>query len=567
MEMKKYSIGIDYGSESGRVLVVDIATGEIKGMQVIPYRHGVITETLPNSEINIPKGSALQHPNDYIEVLEEGVPAAISKAGINPEQIIGLGIDVTSSTIIPVDQNLIPLCFHKEWQDSHHAWLKLWKHHHTKTQTEKIYTLATQRKEKWMRRLGYNISEEWAFPKLLEVFEEGKDVYDATTYFIEAVDWLVSQLTSTLIRNNCSLGFKTFWNDEDGFPEEFLKELDQEFGSTILNKLAGEVKNIGSRAGSLSKDWAEKLSLPEGLPVATGIIDAHSAILGTGVYQPETFLMVMGTSTCHMMMHSELKEVPGISGVIKDGVLPGLYAYEAGQSAVGDLFGSYVKQHVPNSYYEQAHKLGVSVFNLLEEKASKLVPGENGMFALDWHNGNRSILSDADLSGVLIGLTLHTKPEEIYRAYMESTAFGAKIIIETFREWGMNVAKVVACGGLPQRNALLMQIYADILNIPIQISQSEYAPAIGAAVLGAVAAGEEHDGYSDIKEAIQHMAPPFEKTYYPNEESVAIYQTLFTHYKDMHDYFGVKHINLMRSLKKLRNRSAQTAKLAFIENK
>ncbi|WP_147534332.1 ribulokinase [Bacillus marasmi] len=557
MENNKYSIGIDYGSESGRVLIVDIATGEIKGMHVIPYRHGVITETIPNSSIMIPKGSALQHPNDYIEVLEQGIPVAMSKAGIKPEQIIGLGIDVTSSTLIPVDETLKPLCLHKEWQDNHHTWLKLWKHHHTKSQTEKIYKLATQRKEKWMRRLGYNISEEWALPKMLEIFEDAPEVYSATTYFIEAVDWLVSNLTATLIRNNCSLGFKTFWNETDGFPEEFFKELDEEFGSTILTKLQGEVKNIGTRAGFLTKEWAEKLSLPKGLPIATGIIDAHSAVLGTGVYQPGTFLMVMGTSTCHLMLHPEVKEVPGISGVMKDGVLPGLYAYEAGQSAVGDLFGSYVKKHVPKSYYDEAQELGLSVFNLLEKKASKLLPGENGMFALDWHNGNRSILSDADLSGVLIGLTLHTKPEEIYRAYMESTAFGAKIIIETFREWGMNVEKVVACGGLPQRNALLMQIYADILNMPIQISQSEYAPAIGAAVLGSVAAGKENGGHHNIAEAIEHMAQPFDKTYYPNAESVAIYETLFNYYKEMHNLFGITHVNLMRTLKQLRNRSSE----------
>ncbi|WP_318509142.1 FGGY family carbohydrate kinase [Bacillus sp. T3] len=270
MKNIKYSIGIDYGSESGRVLIVNITTGEIKGMQVIPYRHGVITETLPNSSKKIPKGSALQHPNDYIEVLEQGIPLAISKAGIKPEQIIGLGIDVTSSTLITVDETLKPLCLHKEWQDSHHAWLKLWKHHHTKTQTEKIYKLATQRKEKWMRRLGYNISEEWAVPKMLEVFEDAPDVYNATTYFIEAVDWLVSILTSTLIRNNCSLGFKTFWSETDGFPEEFFKELNLEFGSTILSKLDGEIKNIGTCAGFLSKEWSEKLSLPGGIARSNG---------------------------------------------------------------------------------------------------------------------------------------------------------------------------------------------------------------------------------------------------------------------------------------------------------
>jgi L-ribulokinase len=553
MKNTKYSIGVDYGSESGRVLIVNTNTGEIKGKHVIPYRHGVMTEKIPTNPTNIPKGSALQHPQDFLEVLEEGIPQAIASAGINPNQIIGLGIDFTSSTLLPVDKNLTPLCFLEEFKDYHHAWVKLWKHHHTKPQTDKIFQLAASRKEQWLRCLGFNISEEWAIPKILEVFEDAPDIYASTSYFLEAVDWLISILTSTLTRNNCSLGFKAFWNDTNWFPVEFFKELDMKFGSTILTKLQGEVKNVGTCAGLLTEQWAKKLSLPYGLPIAVGIIDAHAAVLGTGVSQSETLLMVMGTSTCHLMLNTELKEIPGISGVVKDAILPGMYAYEAGQSAVGDLFGAYVKKHIPESYHLEADRLGISIFDLLERKANELLPGENGMFALDWHNGNRSILSDADLSGVLIGLTLHTKPEEIYRAYMESTAFGAKIIFDTYLEWGMNIKEVVAAGGLPQRNSLLMQIYADIFNMPIQISQSDYAPAIGAAILGAVAAGDENDGYDEIENAILHMAQPIEKTYYPNEESAAIYAKMFTHYKEMHNYFGLQHVKLMKSLKQLRN--------------
>ncbi|MBO0958811.1 ribulokinase [Neobacillus sp. MM2021_6] len=550
-----YSIGIDYGTESGRVVIVDVNTGEIKATQIVPYRHNVITETLPFYSNQIPKGSALQHPQDYLDVLEEGVPSAITKAQINPKQIIGLGVDFTSSTLVPVDYELTPLCFDPAFQHSHHAWVKLWKHHHTKPQTEKIVHLATQRKEKWLRRLGYNVSEEWAIPKILEVFENAPDVFTNTAYFMEASDWIVSILTSTITRNNCSLGFKAFWNESEGFPEEFFHELDSKFGSTLLEKLQGQVKNIGTCAGSLTKPWADKLSLPIGLPIATGIIDAHSALLGTGVSQPNTMLMVMGTSTCHLMLHPELKEIPGISGVVKDAIIPGLYAYEAGQSAVGDLFGSYVNGHIPQTYNLEAEKLGISVFDLLEEKASALSPGENGMLALDWHNGNRSILSDSNLSGVLIGLTIHSKPEEIYRAYLESTAFGAKIIMNTYQKWGMEINEVVASGGLPNRNALLMQIYADILNKPIKVSQSDHAPAIGAAILGAVAAGTENGGYNNIQHAIQYMAQPIEKTYYPTKEGASLYQTIFTYYEKMHNYFGIQHLQLMKTLGKHRSSS------------
>ncbi|MGM7723911.1 ribulokinase [Metabacillus sp. Hm71] len=561
MTKSHYSIGIDYGSESGRVLIINVKTGEIKGMHVIPYKHGVITESLPINSQRIPIGSALQHPQDYLDVLEVGIPCAMTKAGIQSNQIIGLGVDFTSSTILPVDRELTPLCFQKEWQHFHHAWAKLWKHHHTKVQTEKIYKLAAKRKEKWLRQLGFNISEEWAIPKIFEVFEDARDLYDASASFLEAADWIVSTLTSSLTRNNCSLGFKTFWNESEGFPEAFFIELDAEFGSTLLSKLQGNVKNVGTCAGFLTEEWANKLSLPIGLPIATGIIDAHSAVLGTGVYQSETLLMVMGTSTCHLMLNDELKEIPGISGVVKDAILPGMYAYEAGQSAVGDLFGSYMKNHVPKSYHCEAKEAGLSIFDLLEKKARSLSPGENGLLALDWHNGNRSILSDADLSGVLIGLTLQTKPEEIYRAYLESTAFGTRIIVETYLEWGMKIEEIVACGGLPQRNDLLMQIYANVLNKPIKVSKSDYAPAIGAAILGATAAGNKNGGFSRMEEAVKHMASPVEKTYYPHPEHVQIYEKLFYYYKEMQNYYGIQHVEMMKTLKKLRNQKNKPIEL------
>jgi L-ribulokinase len=555
MAISRYTIGIDYGTESGRVLIANVTSGEIKETHVIPYRHGVMTEFIPGQSEPIPKGSALQHPKDYLDVLEQGIPCAIEKAGILPEQIIGLGIDFTSSTLLPADKELTPLCFHAAYQDSRHSWVKLWKHHHTKSQTEKIYQLAVKRKEKWLRRLGFNISEEWAIPKILEIYEDAPELYTSASYFLEASDWIVSLLTSKLTRNNCSLGFKAFWNESDGFPVDFFKELDFNFGSSILEKLQGEVKTIGSCAGFLTEKWSEKLLLPAGLPIATGIIDAHAAGIGAGVCRPDTLSMVMGTSTCHLFVHPELKEIPGISGVVKDAIIPGMYAYEAGQSAVGDLFGSYVKNHVPSSYSEEAENLGKSVFELLERKASALLPGESGMFALDWHNGNRSVLSDADLSGVLIGLTLQSKPEEIYRSYMEATAFGAKMIIDTYVEWGMDIAEIVASGGLPQRNALLMQIYSDVLNKPIKVSRSDYAPANGAAILGAVAAGKENGGYDDIKQAIRHMAPPIEKTYTPNPKSVAVYATIFKYYKQMHNFFGLHHVQMMKKLKQLRTQS------------
>ena len=555
MKKSKYSIGVDFGTESGRVVIVDIHSGETQGTHIVSYRHNVITEYLPMHSEKLPKGSALQHPQDYLDVLEEGIPSAIKKAQITPDQIIGLGIDFTSSTILPTDYNLTPLCFYQELAHSPHAWAKLWKHHNTKSQTEKIYRLALRRNEKWLRRLGYNVSEEWALPKIVEVFEKNREIYNNAAYFIEASDWIVSILTSTITRSNCSLGFKAFWDEEEGYPQDFFMELDEEFGSTVLEKLQGQVRNVGTRAGSLTKWWAEKLDLPIGLPIATGIIDAHSALLGCGVHMPNTLLMVMGTSTCHLMLDSDFKEITGISGVVKDGIIPGLYAYEAGQSAVGDLFGAYVNEHIPPSYYREAERSGISIFELLEEKASNLLPGEHGMLALDWHNGNRSILSGSDLAGVLVGLTIHTKPEEIYRAYLESTAFGAKTIMNTYQECGMQINEVVASGGLPKRNPLMMQIYADVLNKSIHVSQTDQAPAIGAAILGAVSAGIENGGHRTIGCAIQHMAQPIKFVYYPIKENVLVYQTLFNFYEKMCNYFGSQEVQMMKTLRQLRQGS------------
>ncbi len=278
------------------------------------------------------------------------------------------------------------------------------------------------------------------------------------------------------------------------------------------------------------------------------MIDAHSAILGVGASKSNQLTMVMGTSTCHMMLNDKEIQVPGISGVVKDGIIPGLYAYEAGQSAVGDLFGWYTQQ-VPQTFLDEAKQMQMSVFDLLEKRASKKSPGDSGLIALDWHNGNRSVLSDADLTGLLVGLTFHTKPEDIFRAYLEATAFGAKIIVDNYQNWGLHIDEIFACGGLPQKNALLMQIYADVLNTDIHVSSTDYAPAIGAAILGAVAAGDEGGGYNHIEDAVHSMKQPFQKTYHPIKENVQKYENLYNMYKQLHDYFGYKNNNFMKYLK------------------
>ncbi|MDY0404638.1 ribulokinase [Virgibacillus sp. 179-BFC.A HS] len=429
--MEKYSIGIDFGTESGRVLIIHTATGHIAASSVIPYKHGVITEKLPSDEnTKLPKDFALQHPQDYLDVIYQGIPLAMEKARISKEAIVGIGVDFTSSTVLPVDNALRPLCFQKKWQNNPHAWVKLWKHHSPKKETDEIMKKAVSKKYNWLRKYGFNISTEWFIPKCLETLNAAPEVFEAADMFLEAGDWVVSQLTNEVVRSNCSLGFKAFWNEDEGFPKLFFSELSDSFTDITKTKLRGRIGKIGETAGYLSKEAAEKTGMPEKLPVAVAIIDAHAALLGVGAAASNQLTMIMGTSTCHIMLHEKEIEIPGISGVVKDAIIPGLYAYEAGQSAVGDLFGWFAKQ-VPNTFLSDANRMGISVFDLLEKRAARLQPGESGLLAMDWHNGNRSVLSDSDLSGLIMGLTLQTKPEEIYRAYMEATAFGAKIILET----------------------------------------------------------------------------------------------------------------------------------------
>lgn len=543
--MRAFSIGIDFGTESGRVLVVDL-DGNIIGTSVVPYKNGVITSKLPIQEtFFLPQDYALQHPNNYLDVLQQGVPAALNEANVMEEDIIGIGITFTSSTLMAVDRNLIPLCLHDKYKSDPHAWVKLWKHHGAQVEAKDIYKLAVTREENWLKYYGDNVSAEWFLPKCLETFRESPKLYDDIDTFIEAGDWIVSILTGKITRSICSLGFKAFWNEENGFPEEFLKALNFEFGNSILPKLKGEIKHVGEKAGTLTEDMAKKTGLLAGTPVAVSIIDAHSSLLGIGASEEKQLTMVMGTSTCHLMLNEEKHDVSGISGVVKDGIIPGLYAYEAGQSAVGDLFGWYTRQ-VPTSYEKKAEKKNISIFQLLEEEANKLIPGESGLLALDWHNGNRSILSNFDLSGLMLGMTLETTPEEIYRSLLEASAFSAKVIIDTYEGAGLAVENVFACGGLPKKNELLMQIYADVLNKEIQVSSTDHASGIGAAILGALA-GEY---YHSVDEASKKMKQPFLKSYKPIKRNVIIYDGLFKIYQKVHDFFGVQHPELMQSIKK-----------------
>lgn len=556
---KKYAIGVDFGTESGRAVLVDLTDGTEVADHVTPYPHGVIDEALPGSGIRLEPDWALQHPDDYLEVLRRSVPAVMQASGIRPDEVIGLGIDFTACTMLPVDASGVPLCFHDQWRDNPHSWVKLWKHHAAQDEADRINEIAAQRGEAFLPRYGGKISSEWMVAKAWQILNEAPEIYERADRFMEAADWVVFRMTGNLdIRNSCTAGYKAIWHKQEGYPSrEFFASLDPRLAGLAETKLRGEVKPLGTKAGGLTEEMAALMGLRPGTAIAVGNVDAHAAVPGVGVVTPGKLVMAMGTSICHMLLAAEEKEVEGMCGVVEDGIIPGYYGYEAGQSAVGDIFAWFVEQGVPAYVKEAAEKEGVNVHQWLERKAAQCKPGETGLLALDWWNGNRSVLVDTNLTGLIVGYTLLTKPEEIYRTLLEATAFGTRKIMEAFEGSGVKVDELYACGGLPQRNRLLMQIYADVTNREIKVADSKQTPALGAAMFGAVAAGREAGGFDTIVEAAQAMGRVREETFKPIPENVAVYDKLYQEYNRLHDYFGRGENDVMKRLKAIKEHAAQ----------
>jgi len=550
--MAKYSIGIDYGTESARALLLNLETGEEVATSVMNYPHGVMDEELPDGT-KLPQDWALQHPDDYIEVLKKIVPDVINQAGIDKADVIGLGIDFTACTMLPIKKDGTPLCDIPQYKSNPHSYVKLWKHHAAQLEANKLNEIASQRGEDFLARYGGKISSEWLIPKIWQILNEAPDIYEEADKFIEATDWVVMKLTGNERRNSCTAGYKAIWHKRKGYPsKDFFRALDERLENLVEEKLSKDIYPLGTKAGELTPEMAKIMGLNPGVAVAVGNVDAHVSVPAVGVTSPGKMVMVMGTSICHLVLDDKEVEVPGMCGVVEDGIIPGFYGYEAGQSAVGDIFAWFVDNCVPYEYKIEAEKRGISIHELLTEKAAKLKPGESGLLAIDWWNGNRSVLVDADLTGVILGMTLTTKPEEIYRALIEATAFGTRMIIDTFNQNGVSISELYACGGLPEKNPMLMQIYADVTNLEIKVSKSSQTPALGAAMFGAVAAGKEKGGFDSIFEAARVIPKLKEETYNPIPENVEIYDKLFEEYKLLHDYFGRGINNVMKRLKALK---------------
>ncbi|MFD7654267.1 ribulokinase [Actinosynnema sp. NPDC059797] len=538
-------VGVDFGTLSGRAVVVRVRDGAELGTAVHEYRHGVLDRALPDGR-PLPPDWALQVPQDYVDVLKNAVPAAIADAGVDPADVVGIGTDFTACTMVPTTGDGTPLNELPEFAGNPHAYVKLWKHHAAQGQADRINALAERRKEAWLPRYGGLISSEWEFAKGLQLLEEAPEVYAAMDHWVEAADWIVWQLCGTYVRNACTAGYKGIY--QDGYPStEFLEALNPDFGGFVADKLDHPLGQLGDKAGALTAEAAAWTGLREGIAVAVGNVDAHVTAPAARAVEPGQMVAIMGTSTCHVMNGDVLREVPGMCGVVEGGIVPGLWGYESGQSGVGDIFAWFVEHNVPASYHERARERGISVHDLLTELAAEQRIGEHGLIALDWHSGNRSVLVDHELSGLILGQTLATRAEDTYRALLEATAYGTRVIVDSYTDAGIPVTELVIAGGLV-KNRLLMQIYADVTNLPLSVIGSEQGPALGSAMHAAVAAG----AHADIRAAADAMGSVQRGVYRPIPENVEAYERLFVEYQELHDHFGRGANEVMHRLKAMR---------------
>lgn len=543
--MAKYAIGIDFGTLSGRAVLVDISDGNEIATSVYEYPHGVMDEHLCVDKIPLPQNYALQHPKDYIDVVNNTIPEILKASGVHKSDIIGIGVDFTSCTVLPVYSDGTPLCYGEKFNNIPDAYVKLWKDHSSLLYAEKLTELAKKDSMDFVNRYGGAISSEWLIPKIMLIADKSPAVYDNAAYFIEAADWIVWQLSGVQARSSCTCGYKALWHYKHGYPSaEFFEKLNPRFSDLLKQKLNAPVLPLGTRVGGLTAEWAGTLGLNEGTAIAVGNIDGHATVPAAKVTQPGEMLMILGTSACFMTLDNRELDVREIAGYVKDGMIPGFYGYEAGQACMGDHFAWFVKNIMPYEYKLEAAKQEKSDIQYIFEKAQALKPGENGLIALDWWNGNRALPCQKGLSGSIIGMDLLTKPEHIFRALVEATAFGARKITDNFRKYGLNIEIIHAAGGIAEKNPFVMQLYADILDMNIKISASPQAAALGAAIFGAVAGG----AYDSVTEAANHMGKLKDIVYKPDPENRAVYDALYEEFCRLYDYFG-RESDLMSKIK------------------
>lgn len=539
--MGKYAIGLDYGTNSVRALIVDVASGRECGSAVWNYAHGDAGVVVSQADPNL----ARQHPADYVDGLTESVKGALAAAakrkGFSAGEVIGIGVDTTGSTPLPVDRDGIPLALLEPFAANPNAMAWLWKDHTGHAEAAAVTSTAARTRPHYLAKCGGTYSSEWFWSKVWHCLKADRAVFDAAHTWVEIADWIPAILTGTdhpsqLKRCICAAGHKAMFNPAwGGYPDaDFVASLDPAL-VRVRKSLPGEACDVADRVGALTPAWASKLGLPAGIPVAAGAFDAHLGGVGSGIREG-VLVKIIGTSACDMAvapLSATLPDIPGLCGIVPESILPGYYGLEAGQSAVGDIFNWYVNKIQPGGPKAGSHAV-------LTRAAAALRPGESGLLALDWHNGNRTILVDQRLTGMLIGMTLHTSPAEIYRALVEATAFGARVIMERFEEYGVRIDRVINCGGISVKNPMVMQIYADVMNRPLEISRSTQTCALGSAMAGAVVAGRRAGGYDTFEEATGAMTGVLDKRFVPDPAGAAVYDRLYRLYRRLHDSFGTR---------------------------
>jgi L-ribulokinase len=555
--MNKYTIGLDYGTLSCRGIIAAVADGEQIASAHFVYPHGIMDTSLPCGTA-LPPGWALQHPQDYVDALHFILPELMKSSGLHPQQIIGVGVDFTSCTMLPVKADGTPLCFLPEYEGEPHAYAKLWKHHAAQNQADRITALAAQRDEPFLRRCGDKVSAQNAFPKLMQVLEEAPHIYSAMDLWVEAADWIVWQLTGRLSHGACCLQYKAFYDLREGYPkEDFFTALSPAFSGVLNTKMSGSISPVAGKAGEITANAAYVFGLSKGTAVSTPMVDGHACFPSSGITGPGTMLGILGTSAAYLMLPSSPEPIPGLCGTVDSGLVPGYWGLEAGLNCMGDHFAWAADICCPPAYAQEARERNRSIHELLTEKAQKLKPGQSGLIALDWWNGNRSVLMDADLTGLLVGMTLHTVPEEIYRALLEATAYATRLIVEHFHAHDIPVQEFRFTGGISRKNSFLMQIFADVLKMPVMVLQTEQGSALGSAIYAAAAAGEKAGGYRDLTQAILHMSSPVQQEYRPIFENSCIYDRLYPEYKALHDTFGL-HNTMMKRLNHIRREASKS---------
>ncbi len=557
----KYTIGIDFGTLSARAVLVDINSGKVVADAVYEYPHGVMDTSLP-SGLPLPADFALQHPRDYLEAFGKTVSAVLAK--VSPDDVIGIGIDFTTCTLIPVKADGTPLCFDPEFENDPHAYAKLWKHHAAQPEADRLNEAAEKFAPQILERLGGKTSSEWLFPKVMEVLDKSPKAYESTAYFIDGGDFIAWMLTGKQTRSYVFASYKALYLHDMGYPpKEMLKYLDPRLENVVEEKLTAPMVYTCEAAGYVDSLAKERFGVcPDapfvkvGTTVACPEPDAHCAAPALGMSESGDMFAIFGTSSNYMLISDEYKIIPGICGVVKDGLIPGFNAYEAGLCCFGDHFAWVTKNICPPEYREEARERDLSDIQLISEKAEALAPGESGIIALNWWNGNRNILVDSSLSGMFLGMTLRTKPEDLFRAIVEANAFGTRVIIENFEKHGVKVDRMTAAGGITRKSPFVMQTLADVLGKTLCVSGYLHSSALGAAIYASVAS----KGHPSLKDACAAMSDPCDTVYRPRPEAKAIYDQLYNEYLTLHDYFGRGGNDVMKRLKKISSQAKELKK-------